>query len=100
MKIERKVVCGVNEKYANRLLIKDIDGLYEAKRNLNTQLMFDHVTNACSRRYLDVRMTESFNLLLRGQLSSVAVCVFDIDYFKEVSCSFGVAEVLSTFDFY
>lgn len=73
------------------VLVLDIDGLYEERRMLNNQLMYDHLTHAFSRSYLEVKLAETTNLMTRGEINQMALCIFDIDNFKTINDKYGHA---------
>ncbi|MDO6567302.1 GGDEF domain-containing protein [Alteromonas sp. 1_MG-2023] len=73
------------------VLVLHIDDLYEERRLLSNRLMYDYLTQAFSRSYLEIRLTEAVNLMLRGELNWLSVCVFDIDDFKKVNDQYGHA---------
>ncbi len=73
------------------VLVLHIDELYEERRMLNHQLMYDHLTHAFSRSYLEVKLAESLNLTAQGELESMALCLFDIDNFKTINDKYGHA---------
>ena len=72
-------------------LVLHIDDLYEERRLLSDRLMYDHLTQAFSRSYLEIRLTEAVNLMLRGELKWLSVCVFDVDNFKTINDQYGHA---------
>jgi len=73
------------------VLVLHIDKLYEDRRVLSNRLMHDHLTQAFSRSYLEIRLTEAVNLMSRSELSRLSVCVFDIDDFKKINDQYGHA---------
>ena len=73
------------------VLVLHIDDLYEERRLLSNRLMYDHLTQAFSRSYLEIRLTEAVNLMRRGELSGLSVCVFDVDDFKNINDQYGHA---------
>jgi diguanylate cyclase (GGDEF)-like protein len=73
------------------VLVLHIDKLYEDRRQLNNRLMYDHLTQAFSRSYLEIRLTEAINLMSRNELKNLSVCVFDIDNFKNINDQHGHA---------
>jgi diguanylate cyclase (GGDEF)-like protein len=73
------------------VLVLHIDKLYEDRRQLNNRLMYDHLTQAFSRSYLEIRLTEATNLMSRNELSGLSVCVFDVDDFKTINDQYGHA---------
>ncbi|WP_421133713.1 diguanylate cyclase [Alteromonas sp. A079] len=73
------------------VLVLHIDNLYEERRLLNNRLMHDHLTQAFSRSYLEIRLNEAVNLMIRGKLQQVSVCVFDVDNFKTINDEYGHA---------
>ena len=73
------------------VLVLQIDDLYEERRLLSNRLMYDHLTQAFSRSYLEIRLTEAVNLMLRGELKCLSVCVFDVDNFKTINDQYGHA---------
>ncbi len=73
------------------VLVLHIDKLYEDRRQLNNRLMYDHLTQAFSRSYLEIRLTEAINSMSRNELSVLSVCVFDVDDFKTINDQFGHA---------
>lgn len=72
-------------------LVLHIDDLYEERRLLSDRLMYDHLTQAFSRSYLEIRLTEAINLMMRGELKWLSVCVFDVDNFKAINDKYGHA---------
>ena len=73
------------------ILALQIDHLYEERRLLNSRLMVDHLTEAFSRSYFEVRLTEAIKLMQRGDLVGLYVCMFDVDDFKGVNDRYGHA---------
>jgi diguanylate cyclase (GGDEF)-like protein len=73
------------------ILVLHIDKLYEERRQLNNQLMYDHLTQAFSRSYLEIRLSEAINLMSRKELDGLSVCVFDVDNFKTINDQYGHA---------
>ena len=71
------------------ILILQIDTLYEEKRQLHGRLMRDHLTDAFSRSYFEVRLTEAIGTMRRGDFAGLYVCMFDVDDFKAVNDNFG-----------
>ena len=58
---------------------------------MNNRLMHDHLTQAFSRSYLEIRLNEAVNYMIRGKLQQVSVCVFDVDNFKTINDEYGHA---------
>jgi diguanylate cyclase (GGDEF)-like protein len=73
------------------VLVLHIGKLYEERRELGNRLMYDHLTQAFSRSYLEIRLTEAISLMSRDELKILSVCVFDIDNFKKINDRFGHA---------
>ena len=73
------------------VLVLHIDDLYEERRLLSNRLMHDHLTQAFSRSYLDIRLNEAVDLMFRGKLQRLSVCVFDVDNFKTINDEYGHA---------
>lgn len=71
------------------ILVLHIDKLYEEKMQLSNRLMFDHLTQAFSRQYLEIKLAEEIDLLTSNESSALVVCVFDIDDFKSINDRYG-----------
>lgn len=71
------------------VLILHIDELYEDRRHLNDRLMYDHLTQAFSRSYLDIRLNHAISSMSSQDLHRVSVCIFDIDNFKSINDHYG-----------
>ncbi|MDP5032201.1 MAG: diguanylate cyclase [Paraglaciecola sp.] len=73
------------------ILVLHIDKLYEERRQLNNRLMYDHLTQAFSRSFLEIRLTDVINSISRNKLHGLSVCVFDVDNFKTINDQYGHA---------
>lgn len=71
------------------ILVLHIDKLYEEKMHLTDRLMFDHLTQAFSRKYLEIKLAEEINRLTTNESSALTICVFDIDDFKSINDHYG-----------
>ncbi|GAB2704656.1 GGDEF domain-containing protein [Aliiglaciecola sp. 3_MG-2023] len=71
------------------VLVLHIDNLYEERQLLSDRLLYDHLTQAYSRSYLDIRLSESIKLMSRNELTSLSVCIFDVDNFKTINDQYG-----------
>jgi len=73
------------------ILVLHIDNLYEDRRILSNRLMYDHLTQAFSRSYFEVRLTEAIKTMQRSDFVGLYVCIFDVDDFKAVNDRYGHA---------
>jgi diguanylate cyclase (GGDEF)-like protein len=71
------------------ILALQIDNLYGERRQLYKRLMYDHLTDAFSRSYFEVRLAEAIKTMRRGDLDGLYVCMFDVDDFKAVNDRYG-----------
>jgi len=71
------------------ILVLHIDNLYEDRRLLSNRLMYDQLTEAFSRSYFEVRLTEAIKTMQRKDLPGLYVCMFDVDDFKSVNDCYG-----------
>jgi diguanylate cyclase (GGDEF)-like protein len=53
--------------------------------------MYDHLTEAFSRSYFEVRLAEAIKIMQRGDLVRLYVCMFDVDDFKAINDRYGHA---------
>ncbi|WP_413701054.1 GGDEF domain-containing protein [Psychromonas sp. KJ10-10] len=73
------------------ILIFHIDNLYEDRRLLSNRLMYDHLTQAFSRSYFEIRLSEAIQEMQQSDSNKLYLCIFDIDNFKKVNDSYGHA---------
>ena len=73
------------------ILVHQIDKIYEERRVLSERLMYDHLTQAFSRSYLEIRLAQEIKLMSRREIRGLCVCVFDVDNFKTINDGFGHA---------
>lgn len=71
------------------ILVLHIDDLYEDRRQMSDRLMYDHLTQAFSRSYFEIRFTKELNILSRSEANRLYVCLFDLDDFKAVNDRYG-----------
>jgi diguanylate cyclase (GGDEF)-like protein len=71
------------------ILILNIEVLYDERRQLNRDLMHDHLTQAYSRSYFEFQLEEAVSSLSRSESARLHVCIFDIDNFKSVNDHYG-----------
>ncbi|RKF19532.1 GGDEF domain-containing protein [Alginatibacterium sediminis] len=73
------------------ILVLHIDNLYEDRRQLSNQLMYDHLTQAFSRSYFEIRLAEALSVLDHSGSTRLYLCIFDVDNFKTVNDRYGHA---------
>ena len=73
------------------ILIRQIDTLYEERQRLHDKLIRDHLTQAFSRGFFEVRLAEAIQSLRRGGLPGLHLGLFDVDGFKHINDRFGHA---------
>lgn len=73
------------------VLILHIDNLYQDRSELSHQLMYDHLTQALSRSYFEIRLSAAITEMGRGVCNGFYVCLLDIDDFKKVNDTYGHA---------
>jgi diguanylate cyclase (GGDEF)-like protein len=71
------------------ILILQIDTLYKERRELSNQLIRDYLTQTCSRSYFEIRVKQAVASLKSGQVTSVCMCLLDVDDFKSVNDTYG-----------
>ncbi|MBT3134674.1 GGDEF domain-containing protein [Alteromonas sp. ALT199] len=71
------------------VLVLHIDGLYKERRTLNNQLMYDHLTQAFSRSFMEVKLNEAIVQIKDSTKNRLAVCIFDVDNFKNINDNYG-----------
>lgn len=71
------------------ILVLHIDDLYEDRRQMSNRLMYDHLTQAFSRSYFEIRFSEELKTLSRSDSIRLYVCIFDLDDFKTVNDHHG-----------
>jgi diguanylate cyclase (GGDEF)-like protein len=71
------------------ILILQIDTLYKERMDLNKRLIRDHLTGTYSRSFFELRVRQTVDSLRRGEMSSICLCIFDIDDFKQINDRFG-----------
>lgn len=71
------------------ILVLHIDGLYKDRRKLNDKLMHDHLTQALSRSFLEVKLNEAIFRIKNSDINRLVVCIFDVDNFKNINDNYG-----------
>ena len=71
------------------ILVLHIDGLYKDRRKLNDKLMHDHLTQALSRSFLEVKLNEAIFRIKSSDINRLVVCIFDVDNFKNINDNYG-----------
>ncbi|MEH0690973.1 diguanylate cyclase [Vibrio cholerae] len=71
------------------ILVLHIDELYSERQELSTRLMFDHLTQAYSRSYFEIRLADEVSRSRRASEHRFYLCIFDIDDFKAINDHYG-----------
>lgn len=71
------------------ILVLHIDKLYEDRQQMSNRLMYDHLTQAFSRSYFEIRLTHSIQSMSRSDPDRLYICLFDVDDFKSVNDQYG-----------